>query len=534
MKKITNISLRYKYYAYPFLIALYTVLFLYANNMQQYRLHVLVIPIILVTFFTIIVYSLAQFFFKNISKSSLITSFIVFVTLSYNRIMLPFGETNLKLFNISFGHDIPAVVVILLILIFFVLFLKKKKNDFLFLQKLLTFLSLILIFISLYLIISFEITSKRIFLPENKENFSKIQKGTPKPSDPDIYYFIFDRYAGPKSLSEQYGFDNSVFLRFLKDKGFYVAEKSTTNYPKTFLSVASSLNMDYVNFLTQETNGGKSADESIVTPYIQDNKLIEYLKKRGYTTINIGSWWEPTRTNPNAEKNYFPPKKGYLNSDEFTTGFLNTTIAASLFQVLFHDPMDVSDDPQNNIHRQAALYDFKTIDKEIVKIPGPKFVFTHILLPHDPFVFDKNCKPVSEIEVNKKQHQENYINQVQCANSMIQKMIEKILSSSKRPPIMVFQADEGPFPMNVPLPQNQSWESADLVSLQEKFPIFNAYYFPEKKYETLYQTITPVNSFRIILNKYFKENFQILPDRNYIFQDEDNLYKFIDVTEKVR
>ena len=43
-----------------------------------------------------------------------------------------------------------------------------------------------------------------------------------------------------------YRFDNSDFVRFLQSRGFVVPENSRSNYPRTALSVASTLNMDYV------------------------------------------------------------------------------------------------------------------------------------------------------------------------------------------------------------------------------------------------------------------------------------------------
>ena len=67
---------------------------------------------------------------------------------------------------------------------------------------------------------------------------------------PDIYYIIFDAYASTSTLKEVYNYDNQNFNDFLTAKGFYVTSKSQTNYPLSFLSLASSLNMKYINYLT--------------------------------------------------------------------------------------------------------------------------------------------------------------------------------------------------------------------------------------------------------------------------------------------
>nr|MBP9719424.1 hypothetical protein [Candidatus Levybacteria bacterium] len=283
-----------------------------------------------------------------------------------------------------------------------------------------------------------------------------------------------------------------------------------------------------------QTNGGVSSDQSLVTPLIRNGKIIQFLKERGYYIVNIGpKTWTPTSTNPNADKNFIMEKGTYPYADIFTTGFLNTTIASPILEKVFHNPSDVSTDPWNNEHRRIALYEIGAVEQSIA-ILGPKFVFVHILLPHDPFVFDKNCNPIPETVVRPNGHVINYLNQLQCANKVMTKLITNILQKSKTPPVIVLQSDEGPFPMKSNVDENQAWSKVDDTALKEKFPIMNAYYFPNASTEALYDSITPVNSFRVLFNTYFGTNYELLPDKNYIFQDEKNYYKFTDVTERLK
>ena len=44
-------------------------------------------------------------------------------------------------------------------------------------------------------------------------------------------------------------FDNSDFVRWLEDVGFFVAKKSKANYLKSIHSIASTLNLKYINYL---------------------------------------------------------------------------------------------------------------------------------------------------------------------------------------------------------------------------------------------------------------------------------------------
>lgn len=87
--------------------------------------------------------------------------------------------------------------------------------------------------------------------------FSKVPKTPDKL--PDIYYIIFDRYASAWTLKEIYNFNNSEFITYLSNKGFYIASESKSNYLRTGHSLASSLNMEFINYLSK--NMGEDSDD---------------------------------------------------------------------------------------------------------------------------------------------------------------------------------------------------------------------------------------------------------------------------------
>ncbi len=521
-------------YIHPFLFSLYPLVFLYSRNIHEYPENVLLAPCAIVLIFATIVFALFHFLFKNIQKASLISFLFIFICLSYGSFLGYLSSLNTTTYTFVIYNGnlffIPAILLFLVPTFFIV----RTKTNLYSANKLLTIISLGLIVVSLFNILSFEVQTKRLIqTPSVPAPTKKNVTLAPLRDVPDIYYFMIEEYAGPRSGKNEYNFDNSQFFNFLKNKGFYLAEDATTNYPKTFLSLGSSFNMEYLDFLTVQTNGGASSDQSIVTPLIQNGKVIQFLKSKGYSFINIGPLtWTPTSKNPYADKNYVMPNKTYPRADAFTTGFLNRTILSPILSYVFHDSIDVSIDPNNNIHRKLALFEFNAAEQAI-SLKSPKFVFVHILLPHDPFVFDEDCTPVPESEAIKRSLVLNYLDQLKCANTKIEKIITDVISKSKKPPVIVLQSDEGPFPMKSPLSPDESWSTADIGSYREKFPILNAYYMPGVSHDQLYPSITPVNSFKVIFNAYFGTNYVLLPDRNYIFQDDSHYYKFSDVTGKV-
>jgi phosphoglycerol transferase MdoB-like AlkP superfamily enzyme len=139
---------------------------------------------------------------------------------------------------------------------------------------------------------------------------------------------------------------------------------------------------------------------------------------------------------------------------------------------------------------------------EIAKMPEAKFVFVHLLLPHPPFGFDAEGNSINPAEVDFKA---GYTNQATYFGDEIIKTIDIILKESETPPIIIIQGDHGP-PASHP---------------EQHLGILNAYYLP-KDTTSLYPTITPVNTFRLILSEYFGENYPLLPDESYSLETNNN------------
>lgn len=118
----------------------------------------------------------------------------------------------------------------------------------------------------------------------------------------------------------------------------------------------------------------------------------------------------------------------------------------------------------------------------------------------------------------------------------MENLINTLLSNSEIPPIIILQADEGPYPRRYdPDEKKFSWKKATDEEFRKKFGILNAYYLPNVDKSTLYPSITPVNSFRLIFNLYFNTDFELLPDKSYFFTDSRRIYSgFYDITDRIK
>lgn len=346
----------------------------------------------------------------------------------------------------------------------------------------------------------------------------------PKISDdlPNIYYIILDGHARSDVLKDIFDYDNSWFIDGLKERGFYVAEKSTSNYIQTYLSLASSLNFEYVDYLPQIV-GENSNNRNLARKKLKNNKVYDFLNKYGYTFVTYKSYTVGVDSKADI---YIKNQGGF---SEFEAVFLRFTPLTFFFEGGFNP----------ELYAKGILNVFENV-AEVEEINGPIFTYAHILAPHPPFVFNQNGEIIyksSSFRTNPLGDgsyyggtKDSYINAYKKQLEFIEKrtldMVDDILSLPNTSPVIVLQADHGSGAL-------LDWESLEKSNAKERVSILNAYHFPDQNYDQLYDTVTPANSFRIVFNKFFGANFEPLPDRNY-FSTWSHPYKFIDVTDKVK
>lgn len=339
----------------------------------------------------------------------------------------------------------------------------------------------------------------------------------------DIYYLIFDRYASRAELKTAYGIDNPL-PDWLTEHGFYVAEDSHANYVKTDLSLASSLNMTHLDELAARMGPG-SDDHGPINEMLRAHGVARFLKSQGYTYIQVGSRFQPTNVNPYADENPTPD-----SASDFSTAIVDTSILPALSRRLGL----TKSTPSRERYYQAGLFQFRVLDSLVAR-PGPKLVFCHFLIPHPPYVYAPDGSFVAD-EDNPRAIARQYGGMVAYANNQIERWVSSLLALPEdRRPIIVIQADEGPYPARYNAnTRTFDWAGATNDELRLKYGILNAYYLPGLAGATgLYPSITPVNSFRLILSKYFGADLPLLPDRIYTSKAKARPYDLTDITDRI-
>ncbi|HLK17001.1 MAG TPA: hypothetical protein VKT78_19505, partial [Fimbriimonadaceae bacterium] len=229
---------------------------------------------------------------------------------------------------------------------------------------------------------------------------------------PDIFYIILDGYGRSDQLRRVMGYDNSAFLDGLRQRGFYVASGSHSNYVQTELSLASSLNFDLIqNLLPQQAKD--SYDRTPLDELTNHNAVARYLKSIGYETITITTGF-PSLTFDDSDLHL---GRAHRMSLLESTLAAMTPLAEGAFvgDSAFEDRRHLLNAAFSNLRTVALGAGLK-----------PRFVFVHILAPHPPFVFNADGSPRPRLRGvfgywdgsdfyalgnTKAQYQDGYVNQ---------------------------------------------------------------------------------------------------------------------------
>ena len=342
----------------------------------------------------------------------------------------------------------------------------------------------------------------------------------------DIYYLVFDRYGSNDSLDDLADAHNDL-PAWLESKGFTVEPTAKANYGRTGMSLAASLNMTYLDDVAARM-GPDSNDATPINEMLQDHKVGEFLKDRGYRYIHIGSWFAPTRQIRIADENPV-----LTSQTDFGALLDQTTLGPTI-----NEMAGIKDLPAHHLlHRAAALFDFNELDR-VQHEPGPKFVMMHILLPHEPYVFAANGEYSGLSEYDSKFSPAGLREQLKFTNDKIRGIVEGLLSGPEETrPIVIIEADEGPYPDRYSKDEvGFDWSKATDAELETKYGVLAAMYLPGDApagSPEMYPDMTLINTWPIVLDRYFDAGIPLLPDKSYTSRSWVRPYDLTEVTDRL-
>jgi len=497
---------------YPLLIAVYPVLALLAYNIAQVKPSAAFRSLAVSLLGAVLLWLVLRLVLKDWRKSGLIASVLWMLFFTYGHVY-HFLKASPILGVTLVRHRllIPLWLLVGALCVWWVIW---KARDLANITYALNWIAIILLVIPVGQIVWFNlhtalISSKSSPTPEPGLHLSS------QPSPPDIYYIILDAYVRQDVLEHRFDYDNEAFLRQLEEMGFYVARCSQSNYAQTQLSMASSLNMTYLQDLGPELNPD-SKDMSPMWPLIKHSLVRQTLQDLGYTVVafETGYYW----LHLDDADVYYSPERSALNTGEarlavngFEAMFIRESAGLVLTDVLSFLPrfMQPDLDAPHKEHRQRLLYTFEKLQGVPLAVKSPKFIYAHIVAPHFPLVFGSNGEDMSLPEpLDDATYKMAYPDEITYVNQRVLEIVHEILTVTATPPVIILQADHGD----------------DHALPSDRMAILNAYYLPGLK-DQLYPTITPVNSFRFVFDQYFGGDYNLLEDVSY-YSAYQNPYQF--------
>jgi len=278
--------------------------------------------------------------------------------------------------------------------------------------------------------------------------------------------------------------------------------------------------VDFMNYIENPQNSLNTTTHDVLhkidynfqTQKMNNNRLFAYLKDQGYRIEVLEGLSQHysgiTFKNADFVFSYQDVNQSDL-SGALTNAYYLELIGSSMLSP-FNSFFQI--DKSRNVNYTATRYILHYLETGGSKSPGPKFTYAHIMCPHVPYVFDRSGKYI-EGPSAESQRSDGYVTAQNTVNAAyldqyifitneIARIAGKMVKQQPQGGSVIFiQSDHGPRPHEVYLKNREN-----------SFRVLNAIYFPDHDYEGFYDSISPINSLRLMLNKYFHAGLEKVED----------------------
>lgn len=535
---------------YPLLFGVYPVLFLFQHNFGYLTLSALPMPLLCAVALALMLYGVAWLLFRQADLSAAQASFWVLWFFAYGHIMW-LGSRYPDSQFAMYLRDAPLLFwgQVLLVGTLGLWFARKAMPK---ARRFLLATSVVLVGLTVVQIGWAQFQRLRVDRENARRPWAQSAvSAAAQARYPDIYYLVLDTHTRQDILRTLYHGDNTAFLAQLRRRGFYVATESYANYNQTLLSMASSLNMTHLQPVADRV-GRSSPDIKAAIELVQRNEVAARLKARGYTIISLTEYWATGFANADVTINPMPSETAPAAIDpvpafeEIVLSITPLEPVSSRLQALLTPQKAVvsTSGTEDDRKYQAMLQSRKGFFDALEQLPAhnkPIFVCAHTLAVHSPLLCDEHGQLLQSrppfswepgliefggVRQTLAQYEQRYARQLSYIDARTLQAVDAILRKATRPTVIIIQGDHGPAAFHGQARGKATGE-------RERFAILNACYFSDGTPGVMRPDLTPVNTFRVIFNRYFGANYDLLPDRSY-FSPWNRPYAFEDMTEIIR
>ena len=474
---------------HPFLIAIFPIIFLYAETINEVPPQQMMLPIIIMLLITTLSVIIGKFIFKDWKKSALIVSIGLILFILYSPIFAHLSGTSIVDFDI--GRHRFLIIPFLTSIVIFTYLIFKTKNK---LNKITIIVNTVAISMVLISLVNIGIYNFENNFSANNDELQIVSNESLKP---DIYFILLDAYSGEKVLEQYYDFNNHDFINSLRERAFFVHDESYSNYANTIPSLGSTFNMQYL---------GDDFERRDVYAMFPKSTAVNIIDTSGYKIIDFQKH-SIAFDIPVVDSTLCKKESNRYTDTRLMDQLVKYTPLSTLITIV---------PPEQDMDTQLCL--FAELQNTQDMFDEPTFVFAHSLVTHSPYFYGPNGEAVTPIIDN-----EHYLYSIKFANKEMIQIIDKLLNVED-PPIIILASDHGTALLD------------DRFTDQEKIIMTHqnlyAIYFPDGNYELVEKSITPVNIFRIIFNQFFNMDYELLEDRTFSSSSGEwyNLDETTDIT----
>ena len=209
------------------------------------------------------------------------------------------------------------------------------------------------------------------------------------PAAPDIYVVLLDAYPGDDAAALDPTFDPDAFPAALASRGFDVERHARANYLTTRLTVATMLANQHVEAAPEldPPLGNQAADARRLREFGDDGMVLQALRDAGYETITVASPAAHLGLR-RVDRVVDPP-----GASEFELVLLRATWLGGALDRFAPDLFAAG-------ARAQVLATYTSTEAIAAEAHSrPRFVWVHVLAPHEPLVFRADGSPVPGAEV---------------------------------------------------------------------------------------------------------------------------------------
>lgn len=457
-------------------VSLFPCFFLFFHNVGTATINDLVRISSVISIASLILFALNYFILRNIGKAALFTNLIMGIFLYFGYI----EKTVERLLPMLYYWHVALICLFLIIQIGILIYKKMPTKIAGQLNN-----GLLYIFAGLILFNGILTIPKVIETVSRSSSGNHTSTTTQMNSQasvenkklPNVYYFIFDEYAGINSIKRYCNYDNSGFYDSLEQLGFTTSKNSVNETIDTYTEIPNLLQLRKVNTVDMTANEKK---ENLKNPY-----LLIFMRENGYSINALDS------------SNYQFIDASQTDS-RLAEGFSSTygTFNSYIIKNTILYPLYGREDHEKEIVEMNNMFDYGMESSK--KAESNQFTVGYFSFPHVPFIVDENGKKTDDTDRLNLRDPNIYLGQFKYASKKIIEMLSEIIENDPNS-VIILQSDHG-----YRLPSHlKFWYGISEYDLTVESPyernILDAVYYKGEKLEI--NDLSGLDTLKLVLNK---------------------------------